>query len=288
MRKIVLLGCVAASAALLAPGSASAYTTTQLDSTAPINRSVGRLFIVSQVTGPSRCSAAVVDAPNRSTIVTAGHCLATATDGPTLSATFVPGYHDGVKPFGEFAAVKFSPAPQWAGAYNRRYDYGFVVVGRSRSGAAVQNVVGALPIAFNQPRPQSYRILGLPAQPTPPYDGQKLWACDTTFTADFLDAFTGPPRMSAECDFGVSSSGGPWVGAGGAVASVSATRTNSGPSRLTAPYLDGDAAALFATVKDISTAPPVTKKCKKKKKRKGRSAVAAAAKKKCKAKRKRR
>jgi hypothetical protein len=269
---------------LVIPPGASAFTTAQADPTAPVNRSVGRLFINSQLSGTSKCSAAVVDAPNQSTLLTAGHCLSTAADGPTVSAKFIPGYQDGAAPFGTWTSARFVQAPQWNGVFNRRYDYGFVIVDRNPAGVPVEDVVGGLPLAFNQARDQAYRILGLPGEPLP-YDGERLWACETAYAGDLMsDPGPGPLRISAECDFGVGASGGPWIGAGGAVASVSSTK---GATTLRAPYFDNDAAALFQTAGTISTAPPVKKKKCKKKKKKGKKR-ALAAKKKCKKKKKKR
>lgn len=269
-----LIGALAALAMVI-PAEASAFTTSVLDSTAPGNRSVGRLFITSAATGTSRCSATVVDAPNQSTVITAGHCLNSATDGPTVSAIFVPGYYDGVEPFGRWNAKQFIQAPQWAAGFNRRYDYGFVVIARNGR-RAVEDAVGGLPIAFNQPRAQGYKILGLPGEPTPPYDGSKLFACDTVFAGDSVsDGNAGPPRMRAGCDFGIGASGGPWLNGATTVVSVSSTKLANPPNTLTGPYLDGDAAALFATAGNISTA-----SCKAKKKGKGKKSGASAAKKK--------
>ncbi len=273
-----------AIAATMVPAEVSAFTTSQPDASTPPFQSVGRLFITSQNTGTARCSAAVVDAPNQSTIITAGHCLNTATDGPTVSATFIPGYSSGVAPFGEWRAQEFLQAPVWAASFNRRYDYGFIVLARN-GGRAVEDVVGGLPLVFDQPRAQAFRILGLPGEPTPPYDGSTLFSCDTVYEGDFLsDAGPGPLRMKAGCDFGIGASGGPWLNSQNAVASVSSTKIGDPGTTLTAPYLDADAAALFATAGLISTAPP----CKqaKKKKRKNKKRIASAAKKKKKKKKK--
>jgi V8-like Glu-specific endopeptidase len=278
---------VLAALAVVAPAEASAVTTAQLDSTASGNRTVGRLFVTNP-TNTEKCTGAVVDAPNQSTIVTAGHCLKSATNGVALSARFVPGYHDGVAPFGEWNALQMVPAPQWDTA-NNRFDFAFIVAARNAQGVAVEDAVGALPIAFNQPRQQGYRIFGYPSQPAPPYDSQKLWACDTAWSEDVIsDSFPGPPRIAADCDFGVGASGGPWLSAQGAVASVSSTSPPNNPISERGPYFGDEAAALFVSVKDVSTAPPAVaaKKCKKHKQRKKHAA--SAKKKKCKKKRRKR
>jgi len=280
------LGVAVVALAMALPGQAAAnhlpFTTTPLDSTAPLNRSVGKLFLT-HPGGVGKCTAAVVDAPNQSTLLTAAHCVNSATNGGTTSARFVPGYHDGLEPFGGWTSVRFAlPAP-WAASRNSRYDFAFLVAGRNKAGKAVEDVVGSLPIAFNQPRNQAYRLFGFPEDPTPPYDGLRLWACDSSYGGDVGDALAGPPRMLAGCDFQDEASGGPWLSAQGAVASVISAGSQSHPEIISGPYLGDEAAALFASVANVSTAPK-KKKCKRKK---GKRRAAVAAKKKCKKKRRR-
>lgn len=107
---------------------------------------------------------------------------------------------------------------------NFRYDYGFLVVGRDLAGTAIEDVVGSLLIAFNQPRVQSYRVFGYPNAPDPPCDGEKLWACDTAWASDAAsDTYPGRLRLEVDCDFGAGASGGPWLSGQGAVASVSSS-----------------------------------------------------------------
>ena len=280
-RVAILLGATATALAMALPAQAAAthlpFTTTPLDATAPVNRSIGKLFL-SHPSGVGKCTAVVVDAPNQSTLLTAGHCLNSATNGGTTSARFVPGYHDGIEPFGGWTSARLAQAAPWAASRNSRFDFAFVVVGRNRAGKAVEDVVGALPIAFNQPRNQAYRLFGFPEDPTPPYDGQRLWACDSSYGGDVADALSGPPRMLAGCDFQDEASGGPWLSAQGAVASVISAGSQSHPDIISGPYLGDEAAAFFASVANISTAP--RRRCKKH--RKGKKRAAAAKKKKCK------
>jgi hypothetical protein len=265
--------------ALVLPAQAAAYTTTQVDPTAAVNRSVGRLFL-NKPNGTVKCTATVVDAPNRSTLFTAGHCLNSAGNGVASSATFAPGYHDGISPFGRWTSAQLLPSPLWD-TVSHRHDYGFIVVARDASGRAIEDVVGGLPMGFNLPRAQSYRILGLPAEPAPTYDGEKLWACDTSYAGDYtVGVGSGPPQMMAGCDFGGAASGGPWLTTGNVVASDNSFVPTVPANTMNGPYLDNDAAALFATAGNISTA-PVKKKKKCKKKKKGHKR-ALTAKKKCK------
>jgi V8-like Glu-specific endopeptidase len=244
-----------------------------------VNRSVGKLFLTTATGGKSSCTAAVVDAPNQSTLLTAGHCVNSPQNG-LRTVSFAPGYHEGIKPFGEWASFRILQPGPWAASYNRRYDFAFVVIRRNAKRKAVEDAVGALPIAFNQPRNQPYRIFGIPAEP--PYDGERLWACDST-GFETGGTLPGPSRVTAGCDFHGGASGGPWLSGQGAVGSVISEHVVLHPDVTIGPYLGDEAAALFALAGNVSTAPP--RKCKKKGKGKTR---AAAAKKKCKKKRKKR
>src|SRR5262245_36439817 len=72
------------------------------DPTAPGFRQNGAVFIVlPHGQGFGRCSGTSVDAPNRSVVITAGHCVNEGGPGHWFNRewVFVPGYHDGVRPF---------------------------------------------------------------------------------------------------------------------------------------------------------------------------------------------
>ncbi|MEU9046340.1 MULTISPECIES: hypothetical protein [unclassified Kitasatospora] len=73
-----------------------------------LSRTVGRLFFTNHGEDES-CTATVVNSANRSTVVTAGHCVNSpdllGNDNQWLSnELFVPGYHDGLAPYGTFVA----------------------------------------------------------------------------------------------------------------------------------------------------------------------------------------
>lgn len=252
--------------------------------TTPPNRSVGKIVVrfPNGEANPSGCSASVVDANNQSTLITAAHCVYNSSKGGLgTSATFAPGYHDGVKPFGEWPSLNIVPSGPWALSGHSHFDFAFVVLRTDSRRRYVEDVVGGLPIAFNQPRNQAYRVLGYPGVPNPPYNGQQLWACDSTYGGDVYDPDPdeqyGPPIMYTGCDFDHGASGGPWLNPTGVVSSVTSTTFASAPNIIGGPYLGDDAAALFAQI--TGTAPP--KQCKKKRK-KGKKSAAAAKKKKCK------
>ncbi len=255
----VLLAMPAAAAAL----NQVPFTTSQPDSSlSPYNR-VGKLLLHYPGENMS-CSASVVDAANQSVVMTAGHCTyRSSLGGLPTSAEFIPAYVDGSRPLGTWPSQSISVAAPWIASGHSHYDYAFVVLGRNANGQAVEDVVGGFPIGFNQPRGGPIRALGYPAEPNPPYNGERLTMCDTSYGGDFRDPDPdeqyGPSGMYIGCDMSHGASGGPWLNPQDTLVSVNSTTFGtSNPGILGGPYLDGDAAALFATV----TGSPETATCK--------------------------
>ncbi len=291
----VLVALAAAPAGQAAPPSTgdfkTPFTTSLItDNVATPNRSIGTLHVRYENgdAGDEVCSAAVVDAPNRSTLITAGHCVwGGSVKGLAIAAFFAPGGHDGAAPLGVWDSARIVPSGPWMLSGHSHFDWAFLVLEPNNRGRYVEDAVGGLPIAFNQPRDQVYRSLGYPQFPSPPYDGNKLWACDSKYGGDTYDPDPdeqyGPPIMYIGCDFGKGASGGPWLNASGVVSSVNSTKISNRPNLMGGPYLGDDAAASFASV---STIVPATR-CKKKRRGKRHAAAAKKKKKKCKKRKKR-
>ena len=260
------------------------YTTTLQDPLAPANRMVGRLSVKREDGTTQQCTAAVIGASNLSTVLTSAHCLLSPTHGGALSVLFRPGYHDGQAPLGTWQSSRQLLALQWPVTFSNNFDYAFLVMDPNSSGTPIQTAVGALPIAFNQPRNQAYRIVGLPGMPNPPFDGQKLYACDTAYGEDAGLTEPGPPQMVVGCDMGGGASGSPWINSQGVVASVLSDDLAPHHHIRSGPYLDQNAAALFEQASPTEPLPQ-RRKCKKKR---AKRHAAVAKKKQCKKKRKRR
>jgi V8-like Glu-specific endopeptidase len=210
------------------------------------NRIHGRVFATSPSEGDYSCSGTAVNSPGRSLVVTAGHCV--HLDGEWgVNFMFVPGYRDGRSPYGRWAATKLRSTPQWLASENISFDIGMATVGRNLSGRALQDVVGARGIAFNQPRQQTYTSYGYPAEP--PFDGESLKACRSTYQGE--DPSTDPPRtMRITCDMNGGASGGGWI-AHGTLLSVNSYCTGlvlvclDVPASLYGPYLSSEAKGLY-------------------------------------------
>lgn len=202
------------------------------------------------------CSGTAVNSRNRSVVWTAGHCVFDA-DTPGESGTdefvsnflFVPAYHEGEAPYGEWPAKRLATTNQWRTSGNLRYDAGAAVV-RRVSGKRLQSVVGARGIGFNQPRGQVLQAFGYPAlQPPVEFDGEHEFRCTgKSFGTDDRDFETGPDPIGIRCDMTAGSSGGGWV-AGGTLVSQTSYGYLDERNHLYGPYLSGSAKKLYRSVR---------------------------------------
>ena len=171
----------------------------------------GRLFIrFGRLAGS--CSATLVNTPSQRVAITAGHCLHMGLGRFgrwASSAVFVPGYHDGQRPFGSFTARAAEVLPDWFAFQNDDYDVGAVVLEANALGRP-GDVVGSRGWATGLGRRQSFQAFGYPAAAS---RGQHLRECDSGFRG--LDHSTirmpGPPTSRIRCDMATGSSGGGWI-----------------------------------------------------------------------------
>ncbi|MHC0432643.1 trypsin-like serine peptidase [Streptomyces sp. O3] len=161
----------------------------------------GRVFFTYQGRTAS-CSGNAVTSANKSTVLTAGHCVKLEGAWHT-DWVFVPNYRDGNAPYGKWTANKTLATPQWAASEDINYDVGAAVV-NPLNGQRLTDVVGAQGVAFNTGYNKAMYAFGFPA--ADPYDGSRLIYCSGNSFRDFL--FSSDHGLS--CDMTGGSSGGPW------------------------------------------------------------------------------
>jgi len=123
---------------------------------------VGALFTTSgknDLLGSHFCTASVVDSPNRDLVLTAAHCVSGTSPNKIV---FVPGYHNGHRPYGVWAVTRVIVDRNWMSSANADDDFAFLVVARPGRRAAVQNITGGESIATSQPPGQFVRVIGYP------------------------------------------------------------------------------------------------------------------------------
>jgi V8-like Glu-specific endopeptidase len=179
------------------------------------------------------CSGNSIAATNKSTVVTAGHCV---NEGPGAFATrwvFVPAYDNGSAPFGQWTATKLAAPSQWTGNGDITYDTGFATVG-TVNGATLSDTVGASGVSFNQSRGLTYSAFGYPA--AAPFDGETLQSCNGPASDD---PFGQSESQGIPCDMTGGSSGGPWFiggGSGGSQNSINSFGYNTVANTMFGPY----------------------------------------------------
>ncbi|MEU3979191.1 hypothetical protein AB0F77_03630 [Streptomyces sp. NPDC026672] len=194
-------------------------------------RTVGRLFFTDHGEDAS-CTATVVDSANRSTVVTAGHCvnntdLIGEDNQWSANVLFVPGYRDGAAPYGTFVGRTGVVGATWLendqqdSARFGGYDQAFVVLNPNAQGRSVQDAVGAAQrIGFDVPGDRTVHQFGYPRAASDPareglpeYTGERLAYCtgrarEVVGTPDFPSA---EGIWGTECVMGGGSSGGPRI-----------------------------------------------------------------------------
>ncbi|WP_228717977.1 trypsin-like serine peptidase [Kitasatospora acidiphila] len=189
-----------------------------------VNESVGRLFFTFSDGYDGSCTATVVNSANRSTIITAAHCLR-GVGAPAIDKTwnhnlyFVPGYRNGTKPLGGFSIKNAATSSRWDADPSKTtssdvavagYDTGILVANRSAQGRRIAEVTGSQRIAFTKPVEDEFiHTFGYPKDqlnnPSAKYNGSRMIHCAGP-------AQPGPkaPLLWGEpCDMSHGASGGP-------------------------------------------------------------------------------
>lgn len=205
---------------------------------------VGRIFFTLGGTDYV-CSGALVGGAHPGMVLTAAHCVSGAPGRGRATQwaanwVFVPGFNDGVLPYGEYTAHRFLVPPNWTEpGGGEPDDFAFVQVTAATidAGAIAARPPHGLSVAFAGSQDmaaltRSY-VFGYPAEP--PYTG--LYPA---FCAGRVTASDGSVRMP--CGMTAGDSGGPWL---------AGFRPRSGSGQVTAVTtfkMSGDLAVLYGTV----------------------------------------
>jgi hypothetical protein len=171
------------------------------------------------------CSATVVTSLRRNLILTAGHCVVISGGEGVMpqwatNVLFVPGYRNGTRPFGSFAASELRAPLFYAFEGDPALDLGAINLAPG-PGGLIQDQLGSRGVSFSRPR-SSYRgtrfqIFGYPGNPPAFYDGQRPILCDSPFLG--FERFTNA-LIAGPCHQQEGSSGGGWIDQRGLLNSV--------------------------------------------------------------------
>lgn len=240
----------------LAGAAASATFETVPDPDLPGLAQNGAIFFsLGDGEGFARCSGTSVNAPNLSVVFTAGHCV---NEGGGLGHwyqrkwVFIPGYHNGIRPYGTFVAHWLGSTKGWLANGNENFDMGAAVVSRNERGQRLGAAVGGAGFAWGLPPGQVFDIYGYPVGP--PFNGATLKHCaQTPFEghdwASFL--WPGPLDLAVQCNVTGGASGGGWLIAGGALNGVTTYGYDDDPATDYGPYFGKAAGRLYEEARRV-------------------------------------
>jgi Trypsin len=119
---------------------------------------IGALFYTTG-SGTHFCTASVVDSQRGDLIVTAAHCV--YAGGYATNIEFVPGYHDGRRPYGAWPVQAVVVARAWRQRHDPDLDFAFLtVVDPGHPGRLIQRVTGGLRLGIGRGYAQWMRLIG--------------------------------------------------------------------------------------------------------------------------------
>ncbi len=225
----------------------------------------GKVFFVVPATDDhpdvlASCSGTVVASRLQDVVFTAGHCAQYPGEPPSTNFLFVPGYRDGSEPFGEYPAIALLEPSEWVTDGDISHDFAI-----AQLASPIEATLGARGIAFNKAPNTSYSIYGYPAEPSPPYDGERLIECDASFLNLEYSGSHPFSTVASPCDMGPGASGGGWVNPAGDVVSVS-SHIYEDPQladQIVGPYFGDAAKRLYNSAGGSAQCPPAKRALKK-------------------------
>ena len=162
-------------------------------------KTIGKLFFTGAAGGNFSCSASVIG--RNDAIVTAAHCCYdnSKVDDWMSNWVFVPGYHNGSQPFGQFGWTGVTVLGAWVTSGGRHNDV-CVITGSKGLSAAV----GWLGRSWNKPQTVHVHTIG--------YPGNKGGGLTQQFCASENYKNCGSNLVNATgCNKTFGDSGGPWI-----------------------------------------------------------------------------
>ncbi len=119
---------------------------------------IGALFYTTG-SGAHFCTASVVDSNRENLIMTAAHCV--YSSGYSVNIEFVPGYHDGRRPYGTWLIQAVVVAKGWRQRHDPDLDFAFLTVAPpGGSGRPIQRVTGGLRLGIDRGYAHWIRLIG--------------------------------------------------------------------------------------------------------------------------------
>ncbi|HJP79819.1 MAG TPA: trypsin-like serine protease [Pseudonocardiaceae bacterium] len=149
------------------------------------------------------CTASVVLSPTRDLLLTAAHCVY-GTNGYQSNVAFVPGYHDGVAPYGTWPVSSLLVAQGWQTSRDQNLDFAFLTVAADADGRQIQDVTGGNLLGIDRGYDHTVTVIGYSDTADNPTD-QPIECRTKSFQAM-------PSQLQFNCHgYFDGTSGGPWL-----------------------------------------------------------------------------
>jgi len=157
------------------------------------------------------CSGSVVNANNRDTVVTAGHCMYNNTANQwATNWIFVPNYSRAGRPFGTFVARRLVTTEAWMAKVDYNNDVAIALLEPDEEGNHVQDLTGAFGISLSAGKAAHTNVFGYPVNND---KGETMDTCAaaTAATSSLLNMMLQFKGIQITCGMNGGSSGGPWL-----------------------------------------------------------------------------
>ncbi len=224
-------------------------------------RIVGKVFFTDNAGVNYVCSGAVVNSESKLVVWTAGHCVfdvihyyCSQPQGYYHNWIFVPGYKNGLAPYGRWTARElWTPRGYCDGFWPTAipYDTGAAIM-NLRNGQRIADVTGGFGLVWNVAGMQPAWDFGYPAQA--PYNGSTLKYCWGGESSDTAWPWANRP-LGLRCTLNGGASGGPWLlgnphtAGTGYINGQNSYSQPGDPTRIYSPYYGTAQGTLFNTVR---------------------------------------
>ncbi|UJR20698.1 hypothetical protein I4U23_023819 [Adineta vaga] len=190
------------------------------------------------------CSGSVVNAANRDTVVTAGHCVFNSTSKQWVTDfIFVPDYDSKQRPFGTFVSRKLATKQLWKDKGDYNNDVAIVLLNTNENGQHAQDVTGAFGISLNPAAVANTNAFGFPMNIN---SGETMSTCASASKRPNLLLMSSFKGLQITCNMGGGASGGPWLQnynsatKQGQQVSVTSFSYSFAPGKIQGPYFNKD------------------------------------------------
>jgi hypothetical protein len=174
---------------------------------------IGKIYYTRTDGTNGYCSGSVINASNRSTVWTAGHCIHVGGGGSGnyfSNFIFVPDADNNREPWGRWTWKYANTTAGWQNSGNLNYDVAAIAFNSQAAHGNLQDWTGSQGYKFNQGQAWSgVNTFGFPQDGylRTDFSGNDLWYCFGNTTR----ASSSDDRIHINCDMHHGASGGPWL-----------------------------------------------------------------------------